>query len=394
VRLAPRVFSITFPRVTPPLTPRVDRAARTPPERRALQDALAWPIAATLLVGAACVFFLPRVVPSRFLAFGVGGVFALTTVAQVAILAIVVERWLRQHAATVALDAERQVQTVGIAGLPTAQGDGALIPLASAYADAGARAALRSAERDTTEVLAQLGSASAAAYDDAQGRIRETLSSATDAHAMDDALAALAGASDALRQVTARVPIATHAVDVVAELRQLVAELESTVDGPAISTIFDTERCSVVVDQGRLRADLRAMISLARSASPPDRAVTLHVSRVFRANIEETPVRRTGDSRLTIVPRASGDVLRTWVLRAQPPAEVLSIVITDTGPSPTSADLDRAFDPFAGSRPGDPYGVILATVRRSANAANGTIWVDGAREGGMAIHLLLPVAAG
>ncbi len=374
------------------MTPRVDRAARTSPERRALQDALAWPIAATLLIGAACVFFLPRVAPSGFLALGVGGVFALTTAALVAILAVVVERWLRLHATAVALEAERQVQTVGIAGLPTAQGDGALIPLASAYADAGARAALRSAERDTNEFLAQLGSASAAAYDGAAGRIRAALASTTNAPEMGDALAALAAASDAFRQVTSRVPIATRAIDVVAELRQLVAELESTVDGPAISTIFDTERCSVVVDQIRLNADLRAMISLARSASPPESAVTLHVSRVFRADIEETPVRRTGDSRLTIVPRASGDVLRTWVHRAQPPAEVLSIVITDAGPSPTGTDLDRAFDPFACARPGDPYGVILATVRRSATAANGTIWVDGAREGGMAIHLLLPVA--
>ncbi len=375
------------------MTPRVDRAARTPPERRALQDALAWPIAATLLVGAACVFVLPRLVPPRFLALAVGGVFALTTIALVAILAVVVERWLRRHAAAVALDAERQVQTLGIAGLPTAQGDGALIPLASAYADAGARAALRAAERDTSELLERLGSESAAVYDRAARALHEALPTSMQTTSVTDALSDLAGASDALRQVTARVPSASEAVDVVAELRQLVAELESTVDGPAINTIFDTERCSVIVDRVRLKADLRAMIALARKASPADSAVTLHVSRVFRANIEETPVRRTGDSRLTIVPRASGDALRTWVQRAQPPAEVLSIVITDAGPSPTSVDLDRAFDAFASSRPGDPCGVTLATVRRSAIAAQGTIWVDGAREGGMAIHLLLPVAA-
>ncbi len=376
------------------MTPRIDRAAQPQQERRALQDALAWPIAATLLVGAGLVFLLPRAVPPRFLALAVGGVFALTTVALVAILALVVERWLRRHAAIVALDAERQVLSVGIAGLPTAQGDGALIPLASAYADAGARAALRSAERDTNELLAQLGSESAATYERAASRIREALSATTPSASLDAALRALGGASEALRQVTAPVPAATHAVDVVAELRQLVADLESTVAGPAINTIFDTERCTVLVDRVRLRTDLRAMISMARSASPPESVVTLHVSRVFRANIEETPVRRNGDSRLTIVPRASGDALRTWVQRAQPPAEVLSIVITDAGPTPSSTDLDRAFVPFASSRPGDEFGVTLATVRRSAVAANGTIWVDGAREGGLALHLLLPVAAG
>ncbi len=376
------------------MTPRIDRAARTPPERRALQDALAWPIAATLLVGAGLIFVLPRVVPPRFLALSVGGVFALTTVALVAILARVVERWLRRHAAAVALDAERQVQTIGVAGLPTAQGDGALIPLASAYADAGARAALRTAERDTNDFLAQLGSDSSAAYDGAASRLRAALSLAPPSSAVADALGTLVGASEALRQVTAAVPTATQAIDVVAELRRLVADLESTVPGPAINTIFDIERCAVLVDGGRLRADLCAMISLARSASPAESAVTLHVSRVFRANIEETPVRRTGDSRLTIVPRAAGDALRTWVLRAQPPAEVLSIVITDAGPTPTSADLDRAFEPFACPRAGDQFGVTLATVRRSVGVFKGTVWVDGAREGGMAIHLLLPVTAG
>jgi membrane protein implicated in regulation of membrane protease activity len=154
-RLAPHRAFVTFPRVTRPLLPRANSA--TTPERRALQDALAWPIALTLLVGAAIVFFLPRVVPPQFLTVAVGAVFALVTIALVVILSALVERWLRRHAHDLAVQAERQVQTVGIAGLPTATGDSALVPLASAYADAGARAALTSAERETGELLARLG---------------------------------------------------------------------------------------------------------------------------------------------------------------------------------------------------------------------------------------------
>lgn len=376
------------------MTPRVDRAADTPPERRALQDALAWPIAATLLIGAGIVFLLPRVVPHRFIALAVGGVFALTTVALVAVLAVVVERWLRRHAATVALDAERQVRTIGIAGLPAAHGDGALIPLASAYADAGAREALRSAANDTNDFLAQLGADAASASERAVSRIRAALANGQLPESAQIALSEMDDTAQALRLVTAPVPIATHPIDVIAELQQLVAELESTYDGPAINTIFDTDRGMVLIDRTRLSADLRALITLARRASPADSAVTLHVSRVFRASIEETPVRRTGDSRLTIVPRASGDALRAWVQRAQPGAELLSIVITDAGATPISPELDRAFDAFALSRPGDPFGVTLATVRRTVTAAKGTVWVDGAREGGTAVHLLFPVAAG
>jgi hypothetical protein len=45
------------------------------------------------------------------------------------------------------------------------------------------------------------------------------------------------------------------------------------------------------------------------------------------------------------------------------------------------------------ARPGDPLGVTLAAVRRTVTAARGTLWIAGAREGGSAVHLLLPLAA-
>jgi hypothetical protein len=207
------------------MTPRVDRAARTPPERRALQDALAWPIAATLLLGASVVFFLPRVVPPRFLALSVGAVFALTTISLVAILAYVVERWLRRHAAALAAEAERQVQAVGVAGLPTSAANSALVPVASAFADAGARAALRAAEKENSDFLAQLGADAAAAASRALGRARDVIGNGTGNIAAHEALAAVEHTSDALRRVTAAVPVPTYPVDVVAEVRTVVAAL-------------------------------------------------------------------------------------------------------------------------------------------------------------------------
>lgn len=355
---------------------------------------MAWPIAATLLVGAGIVFFLPRVVPQRFLALAVGGVFALTTVALVAILAFVVERWLRRHAAALAVDAERQVQTVGVAGLPTATGDGALIPLASAFADAGARAALRTAERETSDYLAQLGADAASATERSVTHLRDALRPVALPAAAATSLDLIDETSLALRRVTAAVPTAEYPVDVVAEVRAVVADLPPTVDAAELNTIIEADRGLVLVDRGRLREHVRDLLVLARASSAADGAVTLHVSRLFRSNIEETPVRRTGDSRLTIVPRASGDALRTWVQRAQPGAEVLSIVITDAGATPSVDEQQRALDAFAMPRPGDSLGVTFATIRRTVAAANGMMWIDGAREGGTAVHLLLPIVSG
>ena len=376
------------------MPPRAERTPRTAPERRALQDALAWPIAATLLAGAAVVFILPRIVPEKFLALAVGGVFAVVTISLVGMLAWVVERWLTRHAAAMAQNAERQVQSLGVAGLPTATGDSMLIPLASAFADAGARAALRTAEREMNDTLAQLGSDAAAATERAAAAVR----SALDARPIDVAHSAARTAIDGvdacalgLRHVTAAVPPATDAVDIVGLIPDILAGLPHEARA-RISKVIDADRGNVLVDRSRISDHLRELLELALHVSPADGIVTLNVSRLFRANIEETPVRRTGDSRLTIVPRASGDALRTWVQRAQPGAEVLSIVVTDAGRAPTNDAQLRAFDAFALARPNDPLGVTLAAIRRTVAAAKGTIWIDTSREGGSAIHLLLPIA--
>jgi signal transduction histidine kinase len=362
------------------MPPRAEGAPHTPAERRGLQDTLAWPIVVALLAGAVVVCFLPRFVPSPYMPVAVGVVFAVVTIALVSVLAHLIERWLRRHAESMAAAAERQVQAVGIAGLPMATGDGALIPLASAFADAGARVALQTAERETSEMLARLGGDVASTIAQVAARVR------TDPGA---ALLELDDVADALRRVSAPVPVALASVDLVSVLRAAVEGMPPE----EVDLVVDTDRAMVTVDPQRMAVHLRDLVMLARAASPQCVPVTVHISRRFRSNIEETPVRRTGDSPLTIVPRSSGDALRAWVLRAQPGAEVLSVIITDGGGAPPTDAPHRAFDAFALARPGDSLGVVLATARRTVTAARGTLWIDGAREGGSAVHLLLPIAA-
>ena len=400
--------------MTRPLPPRADRATATP-ERRALQDALAWPIAITLLVGAAIVFVLPRVVPPRFITLAVGAVFALVTISLVSVLSRLVERWLRRHAAALATVAEQQVQLVGVAGLPTATGDGALVPLASAYADAGARAALDSAAREVSELLARLGDDAATAIGRAAAVMHESsvqrsgsaadvfapahdvasvsVHDASTAHdTTTAAINAIMACTDALRRVTAVVPDPREPVDLVRVVRDAVHAAMASDDTVTVHLTLDTDRGMVLIDEARLRDHVRELLHLAREASAPGATVTVHVSRIFRTSIEEAPVRRTGDSPLTIVPRAAADALRAWVLRAQPGAEVLSVIVTDAGTPIVNDREQRAFDPFAITRPGDPLGVTLATIRRTVSAARGTIWIAGSREGGTAVHMLLPIA--
>lgn len=363
------------------MPPRPAPASRHAPERRALQDAIAWPIALTLVAGAAIVFFLPRIVPDGFLTVAIGATFAVVTVTLVAVLSMVIERWLRRHAATLAGAAESRVQALGVAGLSDDSDDGALTPLASAYADAGARAALREAERDWSATFARFGSDLAAAAERATSGTTDPL------------VATRVGeVTAALRRVTAPVPAAMAATDVVADARDIVTSLNADGHGARIAVVCDTERAPVRIDRDRLRTVLAALLESGRQATPATGTVTIHLSRVFRANIEETPVRRTGDSRLTIVPRLSDGSLRSWVQRAQPGAEVLSVVIGDGGAAPVGEESRRAFDAFASGRPGDPMGVTLATVRRTVEDARGTAWIDGSREGGTAVHLLLPIA--
>ena len=131
----------------------------------------------------------------------------------------------------------------------------------------------------------------------------------------------------------------------------------------------------------------------AIDATPVDGKIVVATNRIPRAKVEQGIVRRTGDPPLTIKPRRDAPMVKRWLNRVRPPAEIVSIVVVDSGPGIPREDWDRVFEPFFTTKaPGEGTGLGLAVVQNFVESLRGTIWVDRAREGGAAFHLLFPVA--
>jgi signal transduction histidine kinase len=74
----------------------------------------------------------------------------------------------------------------------------------------------------------------------------------------------------------------------------------------------------------------------------------------------------------------------------------VKIVVADSGPAISDDDAERIFDPFyAAAGPGQPVrgsGLSHSIVARIVDNLEGLVWVQRAREGGAAFHILLPLA--
>ncbi|MCU0619730.1 MAG: hypothetical protein MUF40_07540 [Gemmatimonadaceae bacterium] len=202
------------------------------------------------------------------------------------------------------------------------------------------------------------------------------------------ALDALVGG---LRRAAAPPAAADGVHDVAAHVAEVGRTLQTELGGAALSVRTDGATAPVRL---HLTSFIRALDGAVRAAiadSAPASA-SLHVVRMRRAAYEEEPVRRTDDSPRTIVPRIPQGVVREWVAATQPPAELLCIVVADAAHALDPVDRARALDPFGVERRADPLGLALADLRRVVQASRGCIWLDDAREGGTAVHVLLPIA--
>ena len=116
--------------------------------------------------------------------------------------------------------------------------------------------------------------------------------------------------------------------------------------------------------------------------------------RLARISLENNIGRRAGDPEGKVVPREPSPRVLHWLETTKAPAEVLKLVVADSGPGIPEADEEKIFDPFFTTKePGKGTGLGLAIVARVVEDLGGTIWVQRAREGGAAFHALFPIPA-
>lgn len=121
-------------------------------------------------------------------------------------------------------------------------------------------------------------------------------------------------------------------------------------------------------------------------------AVSVSTTTMPLETLEHGPPRRVGDPPLTEMHRQPHPRLRRWLDAGHRPGDVVKLVIADSGRGVAAADEERVFEPFVQGPGSAGPGLGLAVVARIAAHAGGLAWVQHAREGGAAFHVVLPVA--
>ena len=191
---------------------------------------------------------------------------------------------------------------------------------------------------------------------------------------------------------------------------------------PAPIDVNDTARFAVrlLADQGRLRDidvglrldvgapamfgerhDLEQLfVNLLLNATDAVReraatggSVSVTTTRFSTAALRDGTLRRPGDPPHVVVPRRPSPRVDEWLARVRPSAAIVKVVVSDSGAGVAEEDEERIFDPFFTTKePGKGTGLGLAIVARVVESLQGTNWVQRAREGGAAFHILFPAA--
>jgi signal transduction histidine kinase len=164
-------------------------------------------------------------------------------------------------------------------------------------------------------------------------------------------------------------------------LRQVDVELELDTSAPQLLGEHHE------LDQLFVNLLLNAVDAMAGEGS-----LFLYTQRLLRADIEGVRRRRAEDPPDAHPDRRPNPRIQAWLGAAPRPEELLKVIIADSGPGVSPEDADRIFDPFYTTKePGKGTGLGLAIVARTVDTLGGTIWVDRARGGGAAFHMLFPI---
>lgn len=157
-------------------------------------------------------------------------------------------------------------------------------------------------------------------------------------------------------------------------------------------------------DNGEPRAeDANAMVhaaldlfeeSLRRNALSPelDLAAGLPAVRVDAALTEQVLIHLLSNAVEAMQDRAPGDRRLRVRTRALADSAGVEVSIADSGPGLSSAERERALDPFFTTKP-HRVGLGLSVCRRILSAQEGTLTLAESTWGGLEVRLVLPLAA-
>lgn len=104
--------------------------------------------------------------------------------------------------------------------------------------------------------------------------------------------------------------------------------------------------------------------------------------------------RRSVDAPVQSFERRVDPRLEEWRSHVPGNTPCAKFVVADSGGGIDRTSSDRIFEPFYTTKAaGEGSGLGLAIVQRAIEAHNGVVWVQRAREGGAAFHVLLPLQA-
>jgi signal transduction histidine kinase len=181
--------------------------------------------------------------------------------------------------------------------------------------------------------------------------------------------------------------------DVARDVVQMLAE-QGTLRGVRITLSLHDDLPELLGDSHEMEQVFVNLVLNAVDAVEGDGAISVITGRIPFAELAGRSERRVDDPEDFAQVRDQSARVRAWLNTVGEPSEVIQIVVTDTGPGVPWEQRERIFDPFFTTKePGKGTGLGLALVSRIIEGLGGTVWVRGAREGGAAFVICLPVAA-
>jgi signal transduction histidine kinase len=159
--------------------------------------------------------------------------------------------------------------------------------------------------------------------------------------------------------------------------------LESSIDDRPLALVGDSRE----LEQAFVNILLNAIDAMESRGT-----LALYAGQLTPEAIVHGP-RRSMDPATQQFPRPVHPRLNAWRERVAADQPCAKFVIADSGTGVDRENSERVFDPFFTTKDGEGSGLGLAIVQRVVEAHNGVVWVQKAREGGAAFHVVLPLGS-